>query len=320
MARAWPAAALVVGGLAGAAAVSAWPGAPRNRLATEQGAALRAEQDQATIQGLRGQLAAADAELAIERGARRALEDSLAALQVQASQLRDRLAFYDQLFPAGPAGTVSIRAIDIARVPSGLRYRVLLMRSARPGSPPFVGGLRFVATGTRGGEQLSLPLAPLQALPGSDAAAPAVASGAASATGGMAPTTAAVAADGPGTAVPGAPAATVDAPRAGAGARAATVESPPTGAGARAAAVDASQTPSGTAVPMVRPAASGDPAPADPMAAAEATAALVPLQVDQYRNSEGILALPADFIPAEVSVDVVQDGAVLASQQAAVAF
>ncbi len=74
-------------------------------------------------------------------GRARALEDNVAALQVQAGQLRDRLAFYDQLFPAGPAGTLSIRAAEITRVPAGLRYRVLLMRSARPGLAPFVGSV-----------------------------------------------------------------------------------------------------------------------------------------------------------------------------------
>ena len=47
---------------------------------------------------------------------------------------------------------------------------------------------------------------------------------------------------------------------------------------------------------------------------------LVPLEVGQYRSSEGILALPPDFTPTEVAVEVVQDGAVQTSQQAAVAF
>jgi hypothetical protein len=44
------------------------------------------------------------------------------------------------------------------------------------------------------------------------------------------------------------------------------------------------------------------------------------LEVDQYRSSEGILALPPGFMPTEVAVNVVQNGAVLAAQQAVVAF
>lgn len=220
--------ALVTAAILAAIVVLLWP-ARQGASAQEQLAALQSQaaQDQAQVSALRGQLAASDAELAVERAARRTLEDSVAALQAQAGQLRDRLAFYDQLFPAGPAGTVSMRAVEIARVPAGLRYRVLLMRSARPGLAPFVGSLRFVAKGARDGEQIGLPLAPLQA--------------------------------------------------------AAAAEAPP-----QAAVTEASP--------------------------------LVPLEVDQYRNSEGILAVPPDFTPTEVTVEVIQDGAVLVSQQAPVAF
>jgi hypothetical protein len=229
------------------------------RLATLQ---TQASQGQAQVQGLRGQLAASDADLAVERAARHALENNLAELQTQAGQLRDRLAFYDQLFPAGPAGTVSIRAVEITRVPSGLRYRVLLMRSARPGLAPFTGGLQFVATGTRDGIQVRVPLAPVQMMSASDggAARPVAGATAASSGAGNAPTSEAFAKT-----------------------------------GTSAATSDSSGASPGPAV-------------------------LVPLEVDQYRTSEGILALPLDLTPTEVSVQVVQDGAVLASQQAAVGF
>ncbi|WP_143277493.1 DUF6776 family protein [Bordetella genomosp. 9] len=214
---------LAVVALAGVLAVLValfWPAISDRAAARAQVEALRAQlgTEQAQVQALRGQLAASDADLAVERSARRALEDNLAALQIQTGQLRDRLAFYDQLLPAGPAGTLSIRAVEITRVPAGLRYRVLLMRSARPGLAPFVGSLRFVAQGARDGAEVQLPLAPLQTEPGTD--------------------------------------------------------NPP----------------------------------------------LVPLEVDQYRGSEGILALPPDFTPREVAVDVIRDGVVQASQQAAVAF
>ncbi|WP_066632279.1 DUF6776 family protein [Bordetella sp. H567] len=259
----------------------------------------RAEQGQADIQALRGQLAASDADLAVERAARRGLEDNVAALQVQAGQLRDRLAFYDQLLPAGPAGTLSIRAVEFTHVPAGLRYRVLLMRSARPGLAPFVGSLRFVATGMREGVQVRLTLAPLQTAPAPGA--------------GVIPDTAP---------------ATPQAPSSETGK---TVTEAPTGYPANMAteapsrdadAIGAGTLPGrggemGAATPPTDAASLSAPEAASGAAGASA---LVPLQVDQYRNSEGILALPPDFTPTEVAVEVVQDGAVRTSQQAAVAF
>jgi hypothetical protein len=264
-------AAVVAGG-----ALLLRPAASPDGITPEHAAALQArvDQEQAQAEALRGQLAAADAELAVERAARRTLEDSLAALQAQAGQLRDRLAFYDQLFPAGPAGTVSIRALEISHIPAGLRYRVLLMRSARPGIAPFVGGLRFIATGTRDGVQVRLSLAPLQA-----SSLDSVATG-------------------------GSPTAAVVAGRAEAGAGAMQASAENIG--------KAEQVTEQAATPQAQGAVSPVPD--------SAPDAVVPLEVDQYRSSTGILALPPDFTPTEVAVDVVQDGTVIASQQAAVAF
>jgi multidrug efflux pump subunit AcrA (membrane-fusion protein) len=222
----------------------------------------KTEQSQAQIQAQRAQLVTADAELAVERAARRAQEANLAALQAQAGQLRDRLAFYDQLLPAGPAGTISIRAVEATRVSAGLRYRVLLMRSARPGLAPFTGALQFVAEGTLDGAEVRIALMPLQAAPAQEVAS--------------------------GNLVP-----------------ADTVPANPDSFGK-----------------PVRRVAS-DPVASDPVAAVATPstgASLVPLEVDQYRSTEGILALPDGFVPAIVSVDVLRDGVVLASQQTAVAF
>lgn len=270
-------------GLAGilAAAITLFQPAGADAASRAQLAAFqaRAEQAQADVQALRGQLAASDADLAVERAARRALEDNLAVLQAQAGHLRDRLAFYDQLFPAGPAGTVSIRAVEIARVPAGLRYRVLLMRSARPGLAPFVGSLRFVATGMRDGVEVHVPLAPLQTEPALDAAT--------------------------------APRAT-DAPPTDAGK---TV----TGAQPRDAgktATEAQPRDAGKTVTEAQSGGAGNTVTETP----PGPTTLVPLEVDQYRSSEGILAVPPDFSPTEVAVEVVRDGAVQVTQQAAVAF
>lgn len=248
-------------------------------LTTEQAAALKAktEQSQAQIQALRAQLVTADAELAVERAARRAQEANLAALQAQAGQLRDRLAFYDQLLPAGPAGTISIRAVEATRVSAGLRYRVLLMRSARPGLAPFTGALQFVAEGTLDGAEVRIALMPLQAAPAQEVAS--------------------------GNLVP---ADTVPANPDSFGKPVRRVASDPAASGPAASDPAASA-----------PAASNSAAA---VATSPTSASLVPLEVDQYRSTEGILALPDGFVPAIVSVDVLRDGVVLASQQTAVAF
>ncbi|ANN80703.1 hypothetical protein BAU07_22650 [Bordetella flabilis] len=249
--------------VAAAVVIGVRPALPDGAITADQAAALRARLEQAETQqqALRGQLVTADAELAIERAARRALEDNLSALQVQAGQLRDRVAFYDQLLPAGPAGTVSIRAVEMTRVPAGLRYRVLLMRSARPGLPPFTGALHFMATGTLVGKDVRIPLAALQAAPDVPVA---------------------VAIDTP-----------ADSRRPGAE----TLEQP--GIAAQAASAPITSLPASTPEPM---------------------AAGVPVQVDQYLSTEGMLALPEGFSPSSADVNVVQDGVVLATQQAAVSF
>jgi hypothetical protein len=244
-------------------------------LTAEQAAALQAktEQSQAQAQALRAQLVTADAELAVERAARRAQEANLAALQAQAGQLRDRLAFYDQLLPAGPAGTISIRAVEATRVSAGLRYRVLLMRSARPGLAPFTGALQFVAEGTLDGAEVRIALTPLQAAPAQEVTS--------------------------GNPVP-----------------ADTVPANPDSVGKPVRNAASNN-------PAVSDPAASDPAASNPAAAVAAPspgASLVPLEVDQYRSTEGILALPDGFVPAIVSVDVLRDGVVLASQQTTVAF
>src|SRR5690606_32980469 len=46
----------------------------------------------------------------VERATRHGLEETLARQQRALGQTRDQLAFYEQLIPPGPAGTVSVRA------------------------------------------------------------------------------------------------------------------------------------------------------------------------------------------------------------------
>jgi len=108
------------------------------------------------------QLDTADGELVIERAAREELETQLRAAQAEVGRVRDQLAFYEQLLPAGPEGSVDIRGVQIDREGGGLRYKVLLMRSGRNGGTPFAGALRFQATGVLKGETVTVDLAPMQ--------------------------------------------------------------------------------------------------------------------------------------------------------------
>lgn len=109
-----------------------------------------------------GQLDTADGELVIERAAREELETQLRAAQADVGRVRDQLAFYEQLLPPGPEGSVDIRGVQIDREGGGLRYKVLLMRSGRNGGSPFAGALRFQATGILKGETVTVDLAPMQ--------------------------------------------------------------------------------------------------------------------------------------------------------------
>lgn len=128
--------------------------------AEAQDEAMRQQATQ--LRYIRGQLDTADGELVIERSARQELETQLRAAQAEVGRVRDQLAFYEQLLPPGPEGSVDIRGVQIDREGGGLRYKVLLMRSGRNGATPFAGALRFQATGVLKGETVTVDLAPMQ--------------------------------------------------------------------------------------------------------------------------------------------------------------
>lgn len=113
-----------------------------------QAAARRAEQ----VQG----------ELGVERAARIELERSLRNAEKDLGQMRDKLAFYEQLLPPGPQGSIDVRAFEVQHQAGALSFRVLLMRSGKPGDR-FSGSLQFVANGLRGGQSETVVLMPLQA-------------------------------------------------------------------------------------------------------------------------------------------------------------
>jgi hypothetical protein len=122
--------------------------ADRERLATE-------------MQALQGRLNAADGRIEMERAAKDQLAAELRASQKEVGDLRNDLAFFEQLIPADPRmGQVSIRSAELEKQGTALRYRVLLMRSGRP-SGEFKGVLQFSAVGTRAGTTATVDLQPL---------------------------------------------------------------------------------------------------------------------------------------------------------------
>lgn len=123
---------------------------------------------QADLTQSRADLAATRSQTDVQSASQRTLQDTMAALQQQLGQVRDQLAFYEQLIPPGPAGAVAIRAFDIQADGDQLRYRVLLTRNAPVDADAFKGRMRFVAQGQSQGKPVKIDLGPLST---SDAAA-----------------------------------------------------------------------------------------------------------------------------------------------------
>lgn len=100
-------------------------------------------------------LATLRSQLEVEVGTRAALQDSLMEVQQELGRTRDQLAFYEQLIPPGPAGSVTIRAFDVQRQGDVLNTRVLLTRNA-PGQSAFKGRMRFVVSGRQGAKAVKM--------------------------------------------------------------------------------------------------------------------------------------------------------------------
>lgn len=98
-------------------------------------------------------------QLAVEESTRKGLEATLQTTQQDLGRARDQLAFYNQLLPAGPNGSISIRALDIEQRGPTLHYKVLLMRNA-PGDETFNGLMEFVANGSEKGKTVKITLHP----------------------------------------------------------------------------------------------------------------------------------------------------------------
>lgn len=160
----WVVLALVAGLALGVFAARFWL-ADRGLARYDQ---LKAQFDQLSMQSqadtdhLRARLDALQGQLDIEAGTRKGLEASLATVQGQLGRARDQLAFFQQLFPPGPSGSVSIRALEVRQQGALLAYKILLSRNAAPDSL-FKGSLRFVAQGREKDKTVKITLMPARA-------------------------------------------------------------------------------------------------------------------------------------------------------------
>lgn len=118
-------------------------------------------QNQYDLANARSQLDFVRAQLSVEESTRKTLEATLQATQSELGRARDQLAFFDQLLPPGPNGSISVRGLDIEQRGSTLQYRVLLMRNA-PSGETFNGLMQFVANGLQQGKAVKIKLEPAQ--------------------------------------------------------------------------------------------------------------------------------------------------------------
>lgn len=103
-----------------------------------------------------------EGKLAVEHSTRQGLERTLQAVQQELGAARDQIAFYHELLPPGPDGSISIRGFTVQQQEDLLQFRVLLMRHGA-GDQPFAGMLQFRASGKLDGESHTAILEPARA-------------------------------------------------------------------------------------------------------------------------------------------------------------
>lgn len=116
-------------------------------------------QDRLQLNELHAERGVLEGELAVERSTREALERTLGTVQQELGAARDQIAFFYELLPPGPDGSISIRGLDVQQKGDLLSFRVLLMRHGA-GDKPFAGTLQFQATGRLDGEPMTVILEP----------------------------------------------------------------------------------------------------------------------------------------------------------------
>lgn len=116
-------------------------------------------QDQ-QINQLQLDLSKAQSEASLLRGTDKGLEGQILNLQQELTDIRDQLSFYEQLVPAGPAGSVTIRAFAAEQKNDILDYKILLTRNVKADAPEFNGYMQFVITGQLNNQEKTVQIKP----------------------------------------------------------------------------------------------------------------------------------------------------------------
>lgn len=114
------------------------------------------------LNDLHAEQAVLEGQLAVESSTRQGLEHTLGTVQQELGEARDQIAFFYELLPPGPDGSISIRGLDVQQQGDLLSFRVLLMRHGA-GNKSFAGTLQFQAAGQLDGEPVAVTLEPARA-------------------------------------------------------------------------------------------------------------------------------------------------------------
>ncbi|HUN93783.1 MAG TPA: DUF6776 family protein [Burkholderiaceae bacterium] len=104
--------------------------------------------------------AAGEAQLKVERAAQQQLVEQARSLEIESNKLREDLAFFDSLLPAGTGNKdVVIRSFRVqpADEPNQMRYRLLVQQSGKP-EHDFVGSVELVVNFSQGGRNFVLQM------------------------------------------------------------------------------------------------------------------------------------------------------------------
>lgn len=156
--------ALIAGLASGAWATQHWLGRQFQAQALEKQQAIERtlERTRTELLSARSRADSLSAQLVIERSTTQGLQSELQKAQTDLGAERDKVAFYEQLLPPGPQGSIAVRGLEIERQGPNLLYRVVIMRNSQA-QQPFEGRLQFMAQGTRQGKAVQIELMPARA-------------------------------------------------------------------------------------------------------------------------------------------------------------
>jgi hypothetical protein len=111
--------------------------------------------------------AAGEAQLKVEHAAQQQLVEQVRGLEIQSNKLREDLAFFDSLLPAGTGNKdIVIRSfrVQAADEPNQMRYRLLVQQSGKP-EHDFVGSIELAVNFSQAGRNYVLQIPEPNAAP-----------------------------------------------------------------------------------------------------------------------------------------------------------